>query len=208
MVVFIEGKPERSFYRRFQIKKTSGKDDYASMYEVLERRFKRMQSESGEGWKKPDVLMVDGGKGQLNIAVTVLRTLGIEGVALLGIAKPRTEHKKGDKEAVDKLFLPAYKNPLRMLAHDPVLRFLQRVRDESHRSALLYNRIKRRKGTLHSRLDDIPGVGKARKQELIRHFGSYRAIKEASVLALCEVRGISRSLAEVIHQALRQDPTV
>ena len=99
-----------------------------------------MQNDSGEGWAKPDVLLVDGGKGQLNIAVAVLQSLAIDGVALLGIAKPRTEHAKGDKEAADKLFLPSYKNPIRLLTHDPVLRLLQSIRDESHRSALLYSK--------------------------------------------------------------------
>ena len=136
MVCFIDGKPSKSNYRKFQIKTVVGPDDYASMEEVLQRRF--LRSLNDDNWSRPDLLIVDGGKGQLNIALSVLAELGIGDVSVIGISKPRTEHAKGDLSATDKIVLPNIKEPIRLRKNDPVLLLLQQIRDESHRTALTY----------------------------------------------------------------------
>jgi len=195
LVVFEEGKPNKSRYRRYRIKSVSGADDYAMMEEVLTRRYKRALKEND----LPDLLIVDGGKGQLNVALDVLRRLGVVGLNVAALAKPAhpTEH--------DKVFLPGRKNPVTFTASSPALHLLQRIRDEAHRFAVTYHRRLRKKSRLRSALSDIPGVGDKRRRALLKHFGSVDAVKEASQQDLAGVPGMPGSLAKRIYLYLHQD---
>ncbi|MBT3218002.1 MAG: excinuclease ABC subunit UvrC [Proteobacteria bacterium] len=198
MAVFIDGQPDRSEYRRYRIKSAMGGDDYACMEEIIGRRFRRVLDE-GHG---PDLLVVDGGKGQMGVARAVLDDLGIHDQPLVGIKKPRTERKKGDRRATDKLVVPGLKQALALDERDPALRLLQHIRDEAHRHAIRYHRQKRLRSTLQSLLEAIDGVGPVRRKALLRQLGSAEAVASASEAELCQVPGIGPNLAEVIHQAL------
>jgi len=195
LVTFEEGKPNKSLYRRYRIKTVSGSHDYAMMHEVLTRRYKRAIREKS----LPDLLVVDGGKGQLNVAIQVLRQLGVIGLNVAALAKPAQETEK------DKIFLPGRKNPVILPPSSPALHLLQRTRDEAHRFAVTYHRKLRNKSRLHSILSDIPGVGEKRKRALLTHFGSIGRVKDASVDELAAVRGIPGSLAKRIYVYLHQD---
>ena len=159
MVAFTDGEPDKARYRKFQVKTVEGPDDFASMYEVLSRRYTRALEEDD----LPDLIMVDGGKGQLNIAQAVLWELGIETPDLISIAKSRLKPVQGAEEkrrTDERFFIPGRKNP----GHSPGQfsrdRFLlQRVRDEAHRFAITYHKSRRAKAAVHSALDDIPGIG-------------------------------------------------
>lgn len=198
MVTFVNGVPDKSLYRKFRIPEELGGDDYGSMRTVLERRFIRAK-EQQKGWEFPDLLVVDGGRGQLNVACEVLKDLGCI-VPVIGIAKPRTEHKKGQEEASDKLFLVHVKEPIRLPKHSPVLRLLQHLRDETHNQAVAFQAKRRQKKTLVSVLDKISGLGEKRKKQLIQSFGTIQAIKEASIDELSSVTGISKTLAHNIYE--------
>ena len=189
LVVFDRGRPHKSSYRRYRIKTVSGADDYAMMEEVLTRRYKRALREGD----LPDLLVVDGGKGQLNVALDVLHRLGVTGLSAVGLAKPARETE------TDKLFLPGRKNPVILSASSPALHLLQQVRDEAHRFAITYHKKLRKKSRLRSALSDIPGVGEKRKKALLTHFGSIERVKEASVAELASVPGIPGSLANRIY---------
>jgi len=195
MVVFEKGKPLKSAYRKYRIKTVSEHDDYAYMSEVLRRRFGR-----GEASKPyPDLLMVDGGKGQLNIAVSVVADLALMGeVEIIGIAKK--DEKKGEQR--DKIFKPGRVNPLNFGREGDLLLFLQRIRDEAHRFAITFHRKRRHKTSLQSALDMVPGVGKQRKATLFRHYKSLKKIRAASPEELSALPGISRRLAEQILHTL------
>ena len=197
MSVFLGGRPARREYRRYRVKTVIGSDDYATMREILERRFRRAQ----EDGVFPDLLLVDGGKGQLGVAVAVLEDLGIHGQAVAGISKPRTERRKGDRRATDKIVLPHRRDPVRLRAGHPALRILQHLRDEAHNHALRYHRKLRSRNQLVSVLEGIPGVGPARRKALLRALGSAEAVASAEVPALAEVPGIGPALAEQIHAA-------
>jgi len=199
MSVFINGRPDRSEYRRYRIKRAAGNDDYAMMREILERRFTRARA-SGIF---PDLLVVDGGKGQLGIALAVLHDLGIHDQPVCGIAKPRTEHKKGDRKATDKIVLPHRLDPIRMRRGHPALRILQHIRDEAHRTAIRYQRQVRGKANLVSVLEGIPGVGKARRNALLRALGSAEAVADADLESLAAVPGIGPRLGQTIYDAMR-----
>ncbi|MEC8379601.1 MAG: excinuclease ABC subunit UvrC [Myxococcota bacterium] len=207
MVTFREGKPDKSPYRRFMIKTVEGSDDYASMREVLRRRLNRglNQPTQGTGWDLPDLIVVDGGKGQLSAAIDVMMELDVTGVAVIGLAKPRTEHARGDLQASDKIILPGQSEPIRLPVHDPVLRMLQYIRDEAHDTAVGYHRKRRQKSRLRSQLDELPGIGPKRRKALIQHFGGVRAVLEADSAALSAVPGIGASMAHQIHSALHGD---
>jgi excinuclease ABC subunit C len=197
MVVFIDGEPDKNAYRRYRIRNVSGPDDYATMNEVLRRRLERDATAP-----PPDLLIVDGGKGQLNIALAVVADLGLEGrFDLIGIAKK--DAQRG--ETADKIFKPGRANPLNFGREADLLLFLQRIRDEAHRFAVAYHRKQRGKLALSSALDVIPGVGKVRKRALLKHFKSVRLIREASVEDLCSVEGIHRQLAQKIREHLHPD---
>jgi len=194
MSVFIDGRPARREYRRYRIKTVEGPDDYASMREILERRFRRALQDG----VFPDLLVVDGGKGQVAVAVTVLQDLGLHHQAVCGIAKPRTEHARGDRDATDKIVLPHRKDPLRLARNHPALRILQHLRDEVHDTAVRYHRKVRQQANLGSVLEEIPGVGAKRRKALLEALGSAEGVADASVDRLASVPGIGRALAEQI----------
>ena len=198
MSVFIEGRPDRREYRRYRIKTAQGNDDYGMMREILDRRFKRAR----ESDVFPDLLVVDGGRGQLNVALAVLADLGMHDQPVVGIAKPRTEHAKGDKSATDKLVLPHRKDPIRLRQGDPALRIVQHIRDEAHATAVRYQRKVRTKANLTSVLEEIPGVGKARRNQLLKAFGSAEGVAQASQEELESLPGVGPALAETIFKTL------
>ena len=197
MVVFENGRPVRSAYRKYRIKFAPGGDDYAMLREVLTRRYKQVDA----GDPLPDLLMVDGGKGQLNMAVAVLRSLKLyRSFDLIGIAKK--EPKRG--EAEDKVYKPGRKNPVNLKKDADVLLFLQRIRDEAHRSVITYHRKRRMTSYRRSVLDEIPGIGERRKASLLKHFGGIKQIKAASIEELSAVTSMTRKAAEAVFEALNR----
>jgi excinuclease ABC subunit C len=203
MVTFDEGLPDKSAYRRFRVKTVAGADDFRMMYEPLKRRYARAKREQ----EFPDLLVVDGGKGQLNVAVEVLRELEIDEVDAVGLAKMRVA--RAPQAAVverkdERVFLPGRKNPVFLKRNSNALFLLQRVRDEAHRFAVAYHRSLRGKDSLRSILDAIPGVGTERRRRLLRYFGSLRQLHAATVDELAAVPGISKRLAEKIQEALHE----
>jgi excinuclease ABC subunit C len=196
VVVFVDGRPAPSAYRRYRITGVAVPDDYASMSEILRRRLGK--GPASEPF--PDLLMVDGGKGQLGAALAVMRDLQIEGrMDVVGIAKK----DQGRGEVHDKIFLPGRSNPVNFGRDGDLLLFLQRVRDEAHRYAVTFHRRRRRASTLVSALDAIHGVGKARKALLISHFGSFEAVRAATLDELSALPGFNRKLAEAVKKGLK-----
>ncbi|MBF0279163.1 MAG: excinuclease ABC subunit UvrC [SAR324 cluster bacterium] len=207
MVVWKNGKADKDKYRKYKIQSVEGPDDFASMKEVLTRRYQR--SSSGEiPW--PDLILIDGGKGQLNMAIQVLSKLNLvfDQVDVIGLAKGRSEKRRGiqrdHEEDFEYVVKPNQKNEIRLNRHSAVLHLLQNIRDESHRFAITFHRSLRRKSTLHSVLDEIDGVGKHRKKVLLKHFGSLKKIRSASLEELQNVPGISEALALKITGFLKQ----
>ncbi|MCB9682761.1 MAG: excinuclease ABC subunit UvrC [Alphaproteobacteria bacterium] len=198
MAVFLDGKPARAEYRRYRIKQAMGGDDYGGMREVLTRRLTR-GLESGE---LPDLLVIDGGKGQVGVAAAVLSDLGIDDLPMVGISKPRTEHARGERAATDKLVLPGVKDPIRVSPNHPGLRMLQHLRDQTHDHVVGYQRKVRQKKTLRSALEGIPGVGPSRRRALLTELGSVAGVAAADVDTLAAVPGIGPSLAAHIHATL------
>ncbi len=189
LVRFEQGQPRKDGYRHYKIKSVSGPDDYAMMGEVLERRLTRGVNEDS----LPDLFVVDGGRGQLGMAMHVAKQLGItDDLDWIGIAKEREDEG-------EKLYKPGRKNPIILLPHDPVLLCLMRIRDESHRYGITFHRKLRRKSTLASELDLISGVGPSRKKALLKHLGSLKQIKAAQVDQLAKVAGVGPELAQEIH---------
>jgi excinuclease ABC subunit C len=198
MIVFVNGKPDPSSYRKYRIKTVHEQDDYAYMAEALQRRY----GKGKDSEPYPDLLMVDGGKGQLNIAVSVITELGLGGkFDIIGIAKK--DEKNGETE--DKIFSPGRANPLNFMKEKDLLFFLQRIRDEAHRYVITFHRKRRKQNSLSSVLDTIPGIGKKRKQTLLRHFGSIRHIREASAEEISALPGMNRPLAEAVKEKLIMD---
>ena len=198
-VVFLDGAPAKSQYRHYRIKTVEGPDDFASMEEILTRRFRRAAQEG----VFPDLLVVDGGKGQLGVARRVLRELGFDEQPVIGLAKPRTERSRGDREAVDKI-ITTDGRAIRLEDNDPALNILRHLRDESHRFAVQFHRRSRRASALRSVLDGVPGIGPARRKALLRHFGSVRAVKAATADQLAGVAGIGPQLAQQLHDAMNE----
>ena len=195
MVVFENARANKSLYRRYRIKTVDGHDDYAYMDEVLKRRF----GKGDESKPYPDLLMVDGGKGQLNIALAVIRDLGLEReFDIIGIAKK--DEKKG--ETRDKIFKPGRANPLGFGREGELLLFLQRIRDEAHRFAISFHRSRRGKISLQSALDTIPGVGQKRKATLLKHFKTIKNIRAAGLDEIRSLPGFNRRTAESVIEAL------
>jgi len=198
MVVFEDGQPARGQYRRFRIKGVAGQDDFASHAEVMRRRFRRPAANE-EGaveelrWRMPDLVVVDGGKGQLAAAVEAAGEAGVDDTPFVGLAKEREE-----------LFLPGRGDPVLLSTTSPALYLVQRLRDEAHRFAITYHRDLRARRAVRSALDEIPGVGPARKRALLRAFGSVRRIREASVQEVAAVPGVGSGLAERILAALAE----
>jgi excinuclease ABC subunit C len=215
MVVFERGAAKKSDYRKFKIKTVEGANDYASLQEVLRRRFRRLVDarveESGEdkersqrsevsgrlpgkddSWKMmPDLVIIDGGKGQLSAAHEVLRDLGIEGVNLISLAKQEEE-----------VFVPARDESLRLPKSSEALKLLQRIRDEAHRFGITYHRKLRAQVGIASQLDAIPGIGPRRRRALLMRFGSIEKIRDASVAELLTVEGMTRAAAQKLKEQL------
>jgi excinuclease ABC subunit C len=189
-------------YRKFDIKRTETTpgDDYAMMREVLTRRFRRLQESqdddkpSDEAAKKPDLVLIDGGLGQLNAATQVFEDLGVQGIVYVGIAKGP------DRNAGREQFFMPGKEPFQLPPDDPVLHYLQRLRDEAHRFAIGAHRNKRSKSMRTSELDAIAFIGPGRKKALLHHFGSAGAVAAASIDDIQKVPGISKSMAQIIYQ--------
>ncbi|MGZ8257191.1 MAG: excinuclease ABC subunit UvrC, partial [Gallionella sp.] len=180
-------------YRRYNISDITPGDDYAAMRQALTRRYEKLAN--GEG-AKPDLILIDGGLGQLHIAMEVMAELGLNDLALVGVAKG-VERKVG----MEQLIFPAGE-PIRLSSDDPALHLIQQVRDEAHRFAITGHRAKRGKARTVSSLSEISGVGDKRRRNLLTHFGGLREIQQASVEQLCQVEGISLALAEKIYQQL------
>ena len=189
MVVFDKGKPKPAHYRRFRIKSVSGVDDYAMLEEVLKRRFKRAGGASDSWAIMPDLVLIDGGKGQLNAALSAMKEVGADSIPTAGLAKENEE-----------LFIPRRKEPIVLPRSSHGLQLLQRLRDEAHRFALGYHQRVRKKQSFASALDTVPGIGPKRKRALIRQFGSVKAIREAPLEELAAAKGMSQKLAKQIKE--------
>ena len=208
MVVWERNRAAKQDYRKFRIRAADGPDDFRSMHEVLTRRYRRVLT--GEQ-PLPDLILIDGGKGQVNIAAHVLGSLGIgpQDVDLIGLAKGRSERRRGvargGEEDYEYVVKPSQKNELRLRKNSATLHFLQRIRDESHRFAITFHRSLRKRETLRSDLEALPGIGRKRAQALLRHFGSMKAVRGASLAELQAAPGVSAGLAQRIHDGLRGD---
>lgn len=190
-VAFRNGEPWKAEYRRFRVRGDWGNDDFRSMNEVLGRYLRRRIAQDEP---LPDLVVVDGGKGQLSAALAVLRQEGLDGMAVCALAKREEE-----------IHLPGEETPVRLPRSSPALRLLQRIRNEAHRFAIGYNRKLRRKRTLSSELAEIPGIGPTRQQRLLRHFGSVRAIRAAGAEDIAAVAGFSDQLARTVLEHLNSD---
>ncbi|MGV6816560.1 MAG: excinuclease ABC subunit UvrC [Thiotrichales bacterium] len=196
-VVFNDVGPLSSDYRRFNIKDITPGDDYAAMHQALSRRYKRLSE--GEG-TIPDILLIDGGKGQLREAQEVLDEFQVQGVTLIGVAKGK-ERKAG----LETLFVGDSAKPVILPANSPALALIQHIRDEAHRFAITGHRQRRNKARVTSSLESIPGLGPKRRQSLLKQFGGLQGVQAASVEELSKVPGISRKLAEDIYTSYHQD---
>lgn len=201
MVVFIDGKPANKEYRRFRIKSVEGANDFASIKEVLGRRYAHALRETEEGIEKgkftdlPDLILIDGGPQQLRFALEALRELGVTPPPMFGLAEKEEE-----------IWLPGAEEPIRLDHHTPELQLVQRIRNEAHRFGIIHHRVLRAKAFLHSRLEEIPGIGPERRKALLKAFGSLKNLKEASVEEIAAVKGMSRKTAEAVRAALNPAP--
>jgi excinuclease ABC subunit C len=184
MVCFTGGKPDRANYRRYRIRTVAGQDDFASMAEVVRRRYSRVLN---DGIRKPSLIVVDGGKGQLSSARRELEAIGLGDLPIIGLAKEREE-----------IFRPGNPNPLVIDHSSGAIRLLQRIRDEAHRVANGYHQLLMKQRMNESLLDDCPGVSENRKKILLRHFGSMERLRNASAEEICEVDGIGPKMAETL----------
>jgi excinuclease ABC subunit C len=196
MVVFIDGMPDKSLYRRYKIKTVKGADDFASMYEVLSRRI-RQGAQEGD---LPDLIVVDGGRGQLGMAERAI--LDMEAAQLVDLVALAKEKVVGSKKKEERVYLLGRKNPLKLKQERNVMHLFQRIRDEAHRFAITYHRKLRSKAMVSSPLDSIPGIGPARKKALLEHFGSVDSIRSAPISSLVEIRGVDAVLASLIRKSL------
>ena len=193
MVVATSQGFEKKSYRKFSIRSPApaqGGDDYEMMREVLKRRFARAEEKS---WTLPDLILIDGGLGQLNVALRVIQELDVDGITVVGIAKGP------DRNAGKEKFFQKGRDNFTLGENDPVMHFLQRLRDEAHRFAIGTHRAKRVKALIHSRLDEIPGIGPTRKKALLYHFGSAKGVSAASLTDLLLVPGINKFVAKKIY---------
>lgn len=204
MVTFLGGRPCKAAYRRFRIRTVTGADDYAMMYEALQRRFNR------DDPPRPNLLMVDGGKGQLSVALSVLKDGGIAGMDVIALAKaadeaaatgpssPREQKKGPLPKGEDRVYVARRKEPIYLSRWPSALFLLQRIRDEAHRFAVAYHHKVKEKEDLQSLLDHIGGIGPSRKKALLIHFGDVKKIRKASLEALQQVKGIGKETAAEI----------
>jgi excinuclease ABC subunit C len=221
MVVFLDGEPAKGEYRTFKVQSATN-DDFASMYEVLSRRFRRSKSAEAKaveakagatpatkktGWVVPDLLVIDGGKGQLSTAVAALRDaqidIGMNGMDVVSLAKER-EDEGGEKQP-DRVFRMNAKDPMKLRPNSAEMFLLTRIRDEAHRFAVTFHKKLRRRRTLRSALEDVPGVGQKRKRELLKFFGSLKKVRVAPVEELLRAPGMSRAAAEAVVKYFRGD---
>jgi len=189
LVSFLDGRPHKAGYRRFHVKTVEGIDDFASMREVVGRHFRRLREEGGE---PPDLVLIDGGKGQLGMALDAIRKEGFPDQAVLGLAK-----------RIEEVFLPGRSDAILLPAHSPALKMLQHIRDEAHRFAITFQRSQRTPTVASSWLDTIQGIGPAKRGLLLQQFGSVARIRQATEDDLVKVVG--PKLANVIVQAMRDD---
>jgi excinuclease ABC subunit C len=187
-VWFQNGRPLRAEYRKFKVKTVEGVDDFASMREVVGRYFRRRVD---EGKVLPDLVVIDGGKGQLSSAQAVLEELGLGNLSLISLAKREEE-----------IFLPGRSDSILLKRRSPALRLLQQARDEAHRFAITFQRARRSARTITSELLRIPGVGERRRRELLHAFGSLQGVKDASLEAIAALPGFSTKTAQKVVDAL------
>jgi excinuclease ABC subunit C len=200
-VVFEDGLPNKDEYRRYKIKTVEGANDFASMKEVLSRRLKHTEMDD------PDLIVVDGGKGQLNMAVAALKEIGRSEIPLVGMAKARTQGEFSDAEVQatqERFFIPGRQNPVTFLGNSEALQILVGLRDEAHRFAITYHRKLRGERTLESVLDTITGLGEKRRVALLKKFGSVEAIKQSSVEQLIELPQMNRVISERVLLHLKE----
>ena len=193
-VVCVDGAMKKGEYRRYNITGITPGDDYAAMRQALARRYEKVAA--GEGIR-PDLILIDGGKGQVGAAREILPELGLADLPAVGVAKGE-ERKPG----LENLFLPGTEEPLNLPSNDPALHLIQQVRDEAHRFAIAGHRARRAKARSRSSLEDIPGVGPGKRKRLLAQFGGLQGVRAATVEDLCRVKGISRKLAEAIYNQL------
>jgi len=195
MVVFEQGKPRSEHYRRFRIKTVLGADDYAMFQEVIRRRFGHIKTKgvsAPDSWAiLPDLILIDGGKGQLNSVLEAMHEVGANSVPVASLAKER-----------EVIFIPNRTEPISLPQNSPGLQLLQRLRDEAHRFALGYHQKLRKRETFVSELDAVPGIGPKRKRSLLKKFGSVQAIRDASLEELAATGGMSKNLAQKIKEHL------
>ena len=200
MVVFIDGVPAKKEYRRFRIRTVEGANDFASMKEVLGRRYSHALQDQANGIPDgkfsdlPDLVLIDGGPQQVRFAMEALNEIGVTPPKLFGLAEKEEE-----------IWLPGAEEPIRLDHHTPELQLVQRVRNEAHRLGIIHHRVLRAKAFTHSQLEDIPGIGPARRKALLKAFGSLRQIREASVEEITAEKGMTRQSAEAVIQALHPD---
>jgi len=205
MVTFEDGKPVKERYRHFKIKTIEGADDYGMMYEVLLRRYRKALEENDI----PDLILLDGGRGQLNVAQEVAKELGMKEVDLISLAKERTvegPHPSRFGKTEEKIFHPQYKEPLTLDRHSPLLHLLDRIRDEAHRFAVTYHKKMRGRETIKSVIEEIPGIGRVRQKELLRVFGSVERIKEATVEESAKATRMNPKTAQILYDFFKKDP--
>ena len=199
MVAFENNLPDKRNYKRFKIRTVKGQDDFASMAEVIRRRYLRAKEEG----TLPDLVLIDGGKGQLNAALDVLMELEVKGPDVIGLAKARSG-QEGAKREFERVFLPGVEEPVVLEPTSAGTHLVARVRDEAHRFAIEYHRKLREKKAVRSELDEVPGIGETRKKALLRHFGSLAKIKEATAEDLAKVKGLTRKVAAEIAEFYKQ----
>ncbi len=188
MVVFVDAMPKKSKYRKYKIQ-IDGPDDYAMMRDIIRRRYSKISPEEND--QKPDLILVDGGKGQLNAALEVLKSMCLDDIPIIGLAK-EFEH----------IFVPGISSPIILPRNSEALHLLQRIRDEAHRFAITYHKKLRSLQLKHSILDEVKGVGEKRKINLLKHFGDIEGIKNADINEIACVKGINRNLADIIYKHL------
>jgi excinuclease ABC subunit C len=198
MVCFEDGEPNKERYRHFKIKTVEGADDYGMMYEVLLRRYQKGIEEND----LPDLVLLDGGRGQLNVAQEVFKELKVKEIELLTLAKERPLEETRltrFRRTNEKVFHPQIKEPFILGRHSPILHLLDRIRDEAHRFAVTYHKKVRSRETIKSELGEIPGIGKVRQKELLKYFGSVEKIKEATKEELAKVPKMNRNSVQLVY---------
>jgi excinuclease ABC subunit C len=205
-VAFADGEPDKARYRKYRIRTTAGQDDFASMFEVLQRRAKQAMDGT---MAMPDLIIIDGGKGQLNMAIQALHDLGFHDQEIVSLAKSRVVGTTADLDAPtyspERVFLPGHREPKVLKQNSDELYLLTRIRDEAHRVAITYHRELRKKATLRSKVDEIDGIGPTKRGQLLRHFGSVKKLREAPLSAIESAPGMNRQLAARVYAFFHPD---